>query len=182
MSSSSFNSDGSNGDRVTDAEVSKWSFLSRLKHYMKPNKISAHNRQCVEIAIMIETGTIIRDGTTIKKHEQADSYINKYIDIINEISGDEFADNTVRDSMILSYHGAKSNNDGMMLLRKHKIVMTEVKKFAYHFPGIGSLAELPSGSNQLIDMKRPYIHKLWKKKFPVENKYVWCKYSIYIIA
>ena len=56
-----------------------------------------------------------------------------------------------------------------MLLRKRAIVrMTEVKRVALKFPGIGSLTELPSGTNQISDMMRPYIIKLWSKIYPVQ--------------
>jgi len=153
---------------VTDAEASKYDFLQRLKHYMNNNKITMQNRQSVEIAIMIEAGTIIRNGNTIKKNDRAKEYYDVYIRTINEIDNNEFEDKTVYDSMILSYHGAKSDNEGNMLLRKLAIVMTEVKKFAYKFPGIGSLTQLPSGSNQISDMMRPYVIQLWSKKYPVQ--------------
>jgi len=153
---------------VTDAEASKYDFLQRLKHYMNNNKITMQNRQSVEIAIMIEAGTIIRNGNTIKKNNRANEYYDVYIRTINEIDNNEFEDKTVYDSMILSYHGAKLDNEGNMLLRKLAIVMTEVKKFAYKFPGIGSLTQLPSGSNQISDMMRPYVIQLWSKKYPVQ--------------
>jgi hypothetical protein len=153
---------------VTNAEASKYDFFQRVKHYMNNNKITMQNRQSVEIAIMIEAGTIIRNGNTIKKNDRANEYYDVYIRTINEIDNNEFEDKTVYDSMILSYHGAKSDNEGNMLLRKLAIVMTEVKKFAYKFPGIGSLTQLPSGSNQISDMMRPYVIQLWSKKYPVQ--------------
>ena len=52
---------------VTDAEASKYDFLQRLKHYMNNNKITMQNWQSVEIAIMIEAGTIIRNGKPLRK-------------------------------------------------------------------------------------------------------------------
>jgi hypothetical protein len=37
-------------------------------------------------------------------------------------------------------------------------------------PGIGNLlAELPSGSTQLRHMKKPFVEKLWKEKYPVKD-------------
>jgi len=98
------------------------------------------------------------------------------------IDKNEFEDMTVYDSMILSHYGAKLDNKGNMLLRKLAIVMTEVKKFAYKFPGIGSLIQLPSGSNQISDMMRLYITQLWPKKYPVQFYLVWCLYFVHCIT
>jgi hypothetical protein len=112
---------------LTDAEASKYDFLQRVKHYMNNNKITMQNRQSIEIAIMIEAGTIIRNGNTIKKNDCANKYYDVYIRTINAIDNNEFEDMTVYDSMIFAYHGAKSDNEGNMLLRKLAIVMTEVK-------------------------------------------------------
>jgi len=167
---------------VTDAEASKYDFHKRVKHYMKNNKITMQNRQSVEISIMIEAGTIIRNGNTIKKNDRANKFYDVYIQTSNAIDKNEFEDMTVYDSMIVSYHGTKLDNEGNMLLRKLAIVMTEVKKFAFKFPGIGSLTQLPSGTNQISDMMRPYITRLWSKKYPVQYNLVLCLYYVHFIT
>ena len=48
-------------DMPTDAEASKFSFLDRLKHYMERALISEDNRKAVELAIMVEVGTTVRE-------------------------------------------------------------------------------------------------------------------------
>jgi len=53
------------------------------------------------------------------------------------------------------------------LFRKYESEMTNLKKFAYKFPGVGDLSKLPSGTAQLQQLKRPVVRKLWVQKFPV---------------
>ena len=52
--------DGDDYER-TDLEVSKYPFLERLDHYMERYLISEDNRRCVELAIMVEAGSIVRE-------------------------------------------------------------------------------------------------------------------------
>ncbi len=43
----------------------------------------------------------------------------------------------------------------------------EIRNFSKKIPGVGSLSELPSGSNQLKHMKMPLVESLWREKHPV---------------
>ena len=52
--------------------------------------------------------------------------------------------------------------------RKYKAKLTELWNFAKKIPGIGSLLELPGGSNQLRHMKMPLVQALWMEKHPVD--------------
>ena len=45
----------------TDAEASKYSFLDHLEHYMERALITEDNRKAVELAIMVEAGTTVRE-------------------------------------------------------------------------------------------------------------------------
>ncbi len=56
---SPFKSD-SDDDIATDLEVSKYSFLNRLKHYMNGELISSENHKAFEFAILFEAGTAVR--------------------------------------------------------------------------------------------------------------------------
>jgi hypothetical protein len=67
------------------------------------------------------------------------------------------------------YKGAKKLNSPKSLWRKYEAELTCLRTFAKKNPGIGNLAELPSGSTQLRHMKKPLVQSLWKEKYPVRN-------------
>ena len=51
----------------TDGEVSKYLFHQRLMHYMDGALIDQQNRKAVELAILVEAGTKVRDMDPMKK-------------------------------------------------------------------------------------------------------------------
>jgi hypothetical protein len=67
------------------------------------------------------------------------------------------------------YKGAEKDNYAQSLWRKYKKELAGLRAFAKKIPGIGNLAELPSGSMQLRHMKQPLVEKLWKEKYPVSD-------------
>ena len=79
----------------------------------------------------------------------------------------ENKENPVRENMRRMYKGAKKENSPKSLWRKYEVELTGLRTFAKKIPGIGNLAELPSGSTQLRHMKMPLVQKLWKEKYPV---------------
>ena len=93
----------------------------------------------------------------MKKEEKEQAYFNKYMGILDEIEDDQFVDESVRDAMRHRYKMAKKDNTGQSLWRKHESELTEIRNFAKKVPGVGSLSELPSGSNQLKHMKMPLV-------------------------
>ena len=54
----------------TDLEVSKYPFIERLDHYMERYQISEENRRSVELAIMVEAGSIVREMGTMTEGEK----------------------------------------------------------------------------------------------------------------
>ena len=54
---------------MTDAEVSKLTFIESLTHYMEGEHISMSNCKLVEICIMIESGMYIQNMDPMK-HEK----------------------------------------------------------------------------------------------------------------
>jgi hypothetical protein len=48
-------------DSPTDNKVSKYSFYSRLSHYMEGHKISKSNRAAVELCLLSEAGAFVRN-------------------------------------------------------------------------------------------------------------------------
>ena len=75
--------------------------------------------------------------------------------ILEEIEDDQFADDSVRDAMRRRYKKAKMDNNPARLWRKYESDLTELCNFAKKLPGVGSLSDLPSGSNQLRHMSCP---------------------------
>ena len=59
---------------LPDGTVSKFSFIEHLTHYMDGECISMANHKSVEICIMIECGTYVRnmDPKRRKRQEQED--------------------------------------------------------------------------------------------------------------
>ncbi len=51
---------------VTDAKASTYSFVERLSHYMERHIICDGNRKAVELAIMIEAGSMVREWHQMK--------------------------------------------------------------------------------------------------------------------
>jgi hypothetical protein len=77
--------DADNNDMPTDAEASKFTFLEHLEHYMEQAQISEDNRKAVELAIMVEAGTTVKEMDPMKKEAKEKAFLNSYVSIIQEI-------------------------------------------------------------------------------------------------
>jgi hypothetical protein len=84
--------------------------------------------------------------------------------ILEEIKDSMFCHSHLRDSMRLRYKNAKKDNTGTRLWRKYDAELRELRNIAEKIPGVGSLYELPSGSNQLRHIKMPLVEALWPEK------------------
>jgi hypothetical protein len=155
-------------DSPTDNEVSKYSFYTRLSHYMEGHKIGESNRTAVELCLLSEAGAFVCNMDPIKKNKKESAVIAKYLSIVDEIEDDHFEEKeSVRENMRRRYKGGNKDNSVQSLWRKYKAELTCLRTFAKIFPGIGNLAELPSGSTQLRHMKKRLVELLWKEKYPV---------------
>ena len=67
-------------DSPMDNKVSKYSFYSRLTHYMEGNKISESNRAAVEICLLSEAGAFVRNKDPMKKDIKERAFFAKYLD------------------------------------------------------------------------------------------------------
>ncbi len=134
---------------------------------MEGAKITQQNRKAVEIAILVEAGTYVRNMDAMKKTKREEKLFSKYLSIINEIEDDRFEYDSVHRDMLHKYKGAKLPLSGANLLRKLDLEMRDIQKFAAKFPGFNNPAELPSGTTQLRHMKKPVIAKLWRNHYPV---------------
>ena len=132
-------------DSPTDNEVSKYSFYSRLTHYMKGHKISESNRAAVKICLLSETGNFVRNMDPMKKDIKERAFFAKYISIVNEIENDQFVNEAlIRENMRRRYKGAKKDHTVQSLWRKYEQELTLLWTFAKKNPGFGNLTELPS--------------------------------------
>ena len=153
----------------TDNEVSRYSFFDRLKHYMEGNLITEGNRASVELCILVEAGAAVRGMDPMKKEKKERVYFAKYAAIIDEIEDSMFSNEHLRHNMCVRYKNAKKDNTGTSLWRKYEMELRELRNFSKKIPGVGSLSELPSGSNQLKHMKMPLVEALWREKHPVKS-------------
>jgi hypothetical protein len=148
--------------------VSKYSFFSCLAHYLKGNRISKTNCTAVELCIFVEAGATVCGMDPMKKGKKEQAYFNKYMGILDKIIEDQFVDDSVRNAMCHRDKMAKKDNTGQSLWRKCKSKLMDIQNFAKTISGVGSLLELPSGSNQLKHMMMPLVQALWTEKHPVE--------------
>jgi hypothetical protein len=74
----------------TDVEANKYSFLDRLEHYMERALITEDNRKAVELVIMVEAGTTVREMDPMKKEVKEKEFLNSYVSIIQEIPDKRF--------------------------------------------------------------------------------------------
>jgi len=84
--------DDMDDDMPTDAEASIYSFHDCLEHYMERALISEDNRKAVELAIMVEAGTTMREMDPMKKEIKEKAFLNSYVSIIEEIPYERFED------------------------------------------------------------------------------------------
>jgi hypothetical protein len=103
----------------------------------------------------------------IKKEKKERVYFVKYVAIIEEIEDSMFLSEHLRHNMLMQYKNVKRDNTGTSLWRKYEAELWDLRNFSKKIPGVGSLLELPSGSNQLKHMKMPLVEALWREKHPV---------------
>jgi hypothetical protein len=102
-------SDGGAGDgwEVTDAQASEFLFVERLLHYMDCQLIENCNWRAVELAIMVEAGTRVREMDPMKKEEKERAFLSEYMNNICEIPDGNFGGPSVHQAMLISYKGAR---------------------------------------------------------------------------
>jgi hypothetical protein len=119
----------------TDQEVSKYSFYDRLEHYMERELIKEENRKSVELAIMVEAGSNVREMGVMTKELRANRFLSEYISIIAEIPDSRFEDDSMRPNMQSRFKGMrKGDMTAENLLRKYESELTTLRRFAYKFP------------------------------------------------
>ena len=147
---------------------------------MAGNKISDANRKCVEWTIIFEVGTLVRDMDTMRTADMEASIFGKYVIIVRDIEDEHFESNSVRAKMLHRFKAGKQDLCGRNLLRRWKSETADFRSFWYKFPGVRWMSDLPSESNQIKHMKKPYIASLWAKENPVRFMLVLLSVVIYI--
>ena len=130
---------------LTDAAVSKFSFIERLTYYMDGEHISMTNCKSVEICIMIQCGRYVHNIDPMRRKRQEEIILCKYTSVINGIKAMQFASDSVQAAMLLMYSGGKKHLTGPTLWRQMEKVMSDTKIFGPKFPGVKSASDLPSG-------------------------------------
>ena len=150
----------------TDQEMTKFSFYERLEHYMESIPIKEDNRKSVELAIMVEAGSNVREMSTMTKEMRSTAFLSEYLDIVKEIPDDRFVDASVRNNMLVRFKGMRRNGDmsAENLHRKYESELTTLRKYSAQFG-----ANIPNGTTQLHQRRRPVVAKLWVEKFPVRS-------------
>ncbi len=93
-------------DDPTDVQVCKFNFFEHLAHYPDGSRISNRNCKAVELAILAEDGTYVRGLDPMKRAQQDDICMCKFLHIVNNIEDKLFKNKQVRDGMRLNYKGA----------------------------------------------------------------------------
>ena len=109
--------------------------------------ISAAKFKAVELAIMAEASTIMREMDPMKKETKEKAFLNSYVNIICKITDSilNIKHAAICSAMRLAYKGARTKvmEEGTEW-RKYKSGLNDVRKFALKFPGVGNLSKLPS--------------------------------------
>jgi hypothetical protein len=147
---------------------------------MDGNKISNANRKCVEWTILFEVGTLVRNMDTLRIADMEASIFSKYVNIVHDIEDEHFESDSVRAKMLHRFKTGKQDLCGRNLLRRWKSETADFRSFWYKFPGVSQMSDLPSGSNHIKHMKKPYIASLWAKEKPVRFRLVLLSVVIYI--
>jgi hypothetical protein len=80
----------------TDTEVSQFSFFDRLHHYMEGKCICEENRKLVEVALMVEAGSIVREMGTMTKDRREQAFHTEYMSLVSEIPDERFLGDDVQ--------------------------------------------------------------------------------------
>jgi hypothetical protein len=74
---------------------------------MDQQLIENGNWKAVELAIMVEAGTCVREMDPMKKEEKEKAFLSEYLNIIHEILDGNFGGPSVRQAMLIAYKGAR---------------------------------------------------------------------------
>ena len=74
---------------------------------MERETIKEDYQKAVELALMVEVGSIVREMGTVTKEQRAMRFFNEYINLIGDISDSRFDDDGVRRNMVQRFKGMR---------------------------------------------------------------------------
>ena len=106
----------------------------------------------------------------MKKEERERLFLSEYMNNFRTIPDSNFESAGICTKMLCYFKGAcQKEMDGGQMWRYYENELNEVNKFAYKFLGVGNISQLPSGTNQLRQMRRSMVLKSWREKHPVSS-------------
>jgi hypothetical protein len=144
-----------------DWAAANYEFKQRVIHFLRGHSITATSRQCVEICILIEIGTIITGDKQIRVNERESMMLQKYREHLDFFDPSDFVPASLKFVMKDKLFAAKGKLDGARLWAaygKWKSVLRS--EFFTKLPS--NIARIPSG-NQLKDVWDKFLLAKFKE-------------------
>jgi hypothetical protein len=72
--------------------------------------IREENCGTVELAVMVEAGTIVREMGTMTKERRESAFYDEYINLLHDIPSEIFEDDTVHEQMMRRFKGMRKGD------------------------------------------------------------------------
>ena len=96
--------------------------------------IGQENRGTVELAIMVEAGTVVREMGTMTKERRERAFFEEYMSLLSEIPHEMLDDEETRHAMKTRFKGMrKGDMNANNLLRKYETELTALKNLLTAF-------------------------------------------------
>ncbi len=108
----------------------------------------------------------------MKKEERERLFLSEHMNNFRTIPDSNFESAGICTKMLCYFKGAcQKEMDGGQMWRYYENELNEVNKFAYKFLGVGNISQLPSGTNQLRQMRRSMVLKIWREMHLVSSAF-----------
>jgi hypothetical protein len=135
-------------------------FPDRVIHFLSGNSINIVSRKPLEIAILIEAGTIVSSEQPMDKTTRANMMKEKYLALLDEFPSNHFDPTSVKDLMKTKMYQAKTDITGEQLWTKFLDYRSEIRSnYTSKLPT--NLSTLPSG-HQLSDVYNSFMLACYK--------------------
>lgn len=142
-----------------DWAADEFSFIDKVMHFLRGERIRQANRAVVEIALLIECGTFITDQQLVSNPDKYRQMKERYLQLIQEIPDEHFESQLVRNLMSTRLYKAQKDFTGDRLFAKFQDFRSECRTLTSMLPS--DLASLPSG-NQLHDLYKAFVLSRYK--------------------
>ena len=148
-----------NVDLDTEGAVSDFSFIDRLIHFLRGEKISPENRASVELAILCQAGADTSDRGLTDSNGREDVTLQAYKSLLDEIDVVAFSSPSFKEEMSVRLKGAQKPLNGASLWLKYKAARLELRKLHSTFPD--DFSKMPFGKN-MWDLYDQHIISLFR--------------------